>query len=94
MDVSFSPDGQSIAVCSSVNGHGFLRIDKTEDGSTLVSISNETSGLYSLDFSPDGQQIAVSGFDGMVRVYRVSDGHLLLEFPAAPLDAPVANLAP
>jgi WD40 repeat protein len=94
MDVSFSPDGQSIAVCSSVDGHGFLRIDKTEDGSTLVSIPSDSSGLYSLDFSPNGQQIAVGGFDGWVRVYAVTDGQLLLEFPAAPLNEPASTSTP
>ena len=86
MDVSFSPDGQHIAVCSSVNGKGVLQSYKTEDGSTVYTVPSATSGLYALDYSPDGQRIAVSGFDGMIRLYQASDGKTLLEFPSAPLE--------
>lgn len=86
MDVSFSPDGQHIAVCSSVNGKGVLQSYKTEDGSTVYTVPSTTSGLYALDYSPDGQRIAVSGFDGMIRLYQASDGKTLLEFPSAPLE--------
>ena len=71
MDVSFSPDGQHIAVCSSVNGKVSFQSYKTEDGSTVYTVPSATSGLYALDYSPDGQRIAVSGFDGMIDFIRL-----------------------
>ena len=85
MDVKFSPDGSTIAACSSIDGRGHWQLYQTEDGKSLVKVDVEQSGLYSLDYSPDGTQLAVAGFDGIVRLYSTSDGKLLREFDAAPL---------
>lgn len=92
-DVAFNKAGDRLAVCSSLDGHGRLRVHGTEDGSTVIDVQVSESGLYAIDFSPDGSVVATAGFDGIVRVFRTSDGSSVAQFPAIPVSSPSNNPA-
>jgi WD40 repeat protein len=81
---AYSPDGNRIAVGSSSNGRGELRVFENADGKEVWKA--ETQPLYTLDFSPDGSTIAAAGFDGKVNRFQAADGKLLGEFVPVPLE--------
>lgn len=81
-DITFNSDGSAIAAGSSIDGHGQVRIYKTEDATILQDIDIPESGIFALDFSSDNQTLVVGGFDGKVRVLSVADGKLLKTFSA------------
>ena len=83
-DVTFDASGERIAVCSSLDGHGRIRVHATADGATQLDVAVPESGLYSLDFAPDGSWVVTAGFDGRVRIFRTADGQTLAQFPATP----------
>ncbi len=43
------------------------------------------SEIYSVAFSPDGQQIAAGGSDGMVRLFNATNGAVIKEFLSVPV---------
>ncbi len=43
------------------------------------------AGIYAVDFHPDGEQVAVAGGDGVIRVLDAKDGALRQAFLAAPV---------
>jgi WD40 repeat protein/DNA-binding SARP family transcriptional activator len=68
-DLAFAPDGQSIAVASSIGLSLF-------DTATLREIWRQKNEAVMLGviFSPDGAWLATGGEDGHVRVWRAADG--------------------
>ena len=75
--ISFSPDGQYLAIGSDFDSSIILM--RISDGSvlSLMQLSRGVYGLTSLAFSPDGQTIAVGGDDNTVSIFKISDGTLL-----------------
>ncbi len=80
--LAFSPDGQILA-----SGEDIVQVWRVSDGELLHTLPGalvdglDDHGFSSLTFSPDGQVLALgaSGSAGMsVRLWRVSDGELLL----------------
>ena len=65
---AFSPDGQTIAVASTL---GIYLYDASLGGGRLIE---HTSAVRSVAFSPDGQTLAAGSLDGRVRLWRVADG--------------------
>src|SRR5262249_51449948 len=63
----FSPDGANIAVGSSLDGKGEVRIYQTADGKRIATFEGERGGVYTVAFRPDGKAVASAGFDGVVR---------------------------
>jgi WD40 repeat protein len=51
----------------------------------VVKLEGEPGPVYAVAFRPDDQQVAVGGFDGMVRLYDAMNGKLVKEFVAVPL---------
>jgi WD40 repeat protein/mono/diheme cytochrome c family protein len=51
----------------------------------LVKLGGEPGPVYAVAFRPDDRQVAVGGFDGMVRQYDALTGKLVKEFVAVPL---------
>ena len=83
LSLAFAPDGSKLAssgfdgtakVWSVGDGHllqlfsGHSYFNPTNEEDTIINT------VYSVDFSPDGALVASSGADGMVRLWRVSDG--------------------
>jgi len=62
--VSFSPDGQTIAI---VGADGIVQVWDTS-GRLLETLEGHSASVLSVSFSPDGQTIAIAGDDGTVEV--------------------------
>ena len=77
---TFNHDGSRIAAGSSSDGQGEVRVYNAADGAVIWKASISAGGIYSVDFSPDGATVAAAGFDGDVRLYSATDGHLLKQF--------------
>ena len=71
-DIAWTPDGNRLAVASSVGV--FLY-----DASTLEEVRYipTDAPVRSIAFAPDGQTLASGSRDGTVRLWRVADGTLL-----------------
>lgn len=78
--VSFSPDGQTIMVCSSVNN---IQLFDSEGNPKwdfdLPDLINFEEGSWTAAFSPDGTKILTSSFENTARLWDL-DGMLIKEF--------------
>jgi WD40 repeat protein len=57
----------------------------TEDPAKIVDIPGLTAPVFAVSFRPDELQVAVSGFDGMIRLCNAETGVVENTFPAAPV---------
>ena len=57
----------------------------TEDAAKFVDIPDVTSPVFAVSFRPDEMQVAVSGFDGIVKLCNAETGAVEKTFPAVPL---------
>ncbi|MGE0608450.1 MAG: WD40 repeat domain-containing protein [Pirellulales bacterium] len=87
----FTADGNRLAVGSSSDGTGQVRVYNTDDAKLISQAEGEPGPIYALSFNPAGTQLAAGGFDGQVRLYEVETGKLLKEFAAAPVTPAVAG---
>lgn len=85
--LAFSPDGRALAAAEVNGGIGMndqwlapggvvttIRLRRLPDGLTLRELRGNTDLVWSVAFSPDGQQIASGGRDNSIRIWRVADG--------------------
>ena len=94
-DTRFSNSGKYLAAVSSFNGKGQFKAYDVSSGKKLASVNHESGGWFALDFfgSPsltaqsDAEKtlVALSGFDGVVRIYDLS-GKPILKFDSVPRD--------
>jgi WD40 repeat protein/mono/diheme cytochrome c family protein len=83
-DVAFSPDGEKIAVGSSSDGAGEVRIDDVATAKPLHKFTGQ-GPVFCVAFSSDGKRLASGGFAGLVRIHDVASGQLIKEFNPAPV---------
>jgi WD40 repeat protein len=76
----FSADGSLLAVGSSLNGRGEVRVYQVNDGKRVATFEGQQGGVYAVKFHPDGKQVASAGFDGIVRLNDPQTGKLIKEF--------------
>ncbi len=89
--IAFRADGLVFAVGSSLDGKGEVRLFQTEDGKELAKIEAGLAGIYTIAFKPDSKEMAISGFDGMVRIYDPATGKPIRQFMSVPIStSPVA----
>ncbi len=84
-DLDFSASGNKFVVGSSTAVAGAARVYMTEDPAKVVDIPGLTSPVFAVSFRPDELQVAVSGFDGIIRLCNAETGAVENSFPAAPL---------
>lgn len=84
-DAIFSPDGALVAAVSSDDGLGEARLYDADSGEEKGRFSTEAGGLFAAAFSPSGDRLAVSGFEGQVYILGVPDGEALNSFAIGPI---------
>lgn len=75
-DVTYSPDGKTVAAASSL-GISIRQADTLEE---ISFIDSEGIYIYSVDFSRDGKYIAAGLADKTARIWNISDGSLVQTF--------------
>jgi len=81
----FSPDMTKVAIGSSSDGRGEVRLLNEADGKTVRKFADQFGAVYSLAWRPDGKLLAVGGFDGKVRFFDPEAGMMVKEFVPVPL---------
>ena len=91
-DVDLSPSGNKFVVGASTAVAGAARIYLTEDPTKIVDVPGLTGPVFAVSFRPDELQVAVSGFDGLIRLCNAETGAVEQTFPAVPVtpSTPVA----
>jgi WD40 repeat protein len=84
-DLDVSTSGNKFIVGASTAVAGTARVYLTEDPAKIVDIPGLTTPVFAVSFRPDELQVAVSGFDGMIRLCNAETGAVENTFPAAPL---------
>jgi WD40 repeat protein len=89
--MGLSPDGKFVAsvgtsyVNANMSYYDNLEIINTSDHvlqwSRQADSSPNMGGINIIEFSPDGTVVASGGYDSRVRLWRVSDGELLVALP-------------
>jgi photosystem II stability/assembly factor-like uncharacterized protein len=70
-DVTFSPDGSTLASASS---DATVRLWDPATGETLHVLRGHTSTVWRVEFSPDGKMLASASWDGTVKLWDVGTG--------------------
>lgn len=83
----FNADGSLLAVGSSLNGRGEVRVYHAGDGKRVSTCEGQHGAVYTVKFHPDGRQVASAGFDGVVRLSDPQTGKLIKEFLPIPTAA-------
>lgn len=93
-DLDISASGNSFVCGSSTAVAGAARIYNTEDPARFVDLAGITGPAFAVSFRPDEKQVAVSGFDGIIRLYHAETGQPERSFPAVPVEQIAATLLP
>ncbi len=81
--VAFSPDGKHVAAAGGSPGEfGHLQVWNVESHALEHEYTLGSDSLYGLGYSPDGRMLAVGGAEKIVRLVRIADGEVLLDFRA------------
>ncbi len=88
LDLSFSPDGKSIAIATAFYD---LSVYDVETGKRTIDCKGNKAGVYTAVFHPQRKELATGGFDGKVRIYDSDSGRLLKEFVPVPLEGEPAS---
>jgi WD40 repeat protein/mono/diheme cytochrome c family protein len=87
----FNADGSLLAVGSSLNGRGEVRVYQVSDGKRVSTFENQHGAVYAVSYHPDGKQVASAGFDGVVRLSDPQTGKLIKDF--LPIPPPASKVA-
>lgn len=92
-DLDISKSGSRFVVGSSTAVMGAARVYLVADPAKVVDLQGLTSPVFAVSFRPDEAQVAVGGFDGMIRLFNSESGQLESSFPAATVTAAPAVTA-
>jgi WD40 repeat protein len=93
-DIDFSTSGNLFVCGSSTAVGGAARVYFTEDPAKWVDLPGISGPCFAVAFRPDEKQVAISGFDGIVRLHHAETGQPERSFSAAPRGALTASSAP
>jgi WD40 repeat protein len=74
--VCFNHDGSLGFAGSSLDGKGEVKAFRIDNGKDLWKVAMPETGVYALACSPDGKTLAVSGFDGKIRLLSTASGEV------------------
>ena len=83
--VCFSPKGNLGFSGSSLDGKGEIICFEIDTGKELWRKKVSDSAIYSLASSPDGKTLASGGYDGYIRLHKVSSGEVFKKFASVPI---------
>jgi len=83
--LAFDGTGARFAATSSLDGKGEVRIYDTDADKKKFVCEKIAGAVYAVSWSPKGDRIASSGFDGTVWIHNAADGKLITQFVAVPL---------
>ena len=72
-DISFSPDGQTLASGGSDNT---IYLWEVSTGNLIRTFVGHTDAVRSVSFSPDGQLIASASYDNTIRLWAITGRHI------------------
>jgi len=72
--------GRIFAAEYSPDGQGEVRAYQESDGAQVSRFNTDHGAVYCLAVRANGQEAAVAGFDGTVRIYKIADGSLIKAF--------------
>jgi WD40 repeat protein len=75
-DLAYSPDGRWLATVSDESPD--VALWEFATGRQLRRFTSGQAGLVAVAFAPDGQRLAALGADGMIKVWAVATGRVLL----------------
>lgn len=87
-DLDFSTSGDKFVCGSSTALGGAARVYTTADPAKIVDLPEITTPVYAVSFRPDEQQVAVSGFDGIIRLFNANTGQLEQQIVSVPVTRP------
>ena len=70
--VCFNPAGNLCFAGSSLDGRGEVRCFEVDSGKQLWSREFPQNPIYAVSSSPDGSESAVGGYDGVLRLLKIS----------------------
>ena len=89
--VRFNHDGSLGFAGSSLDGKGEVKAFQIDSGKDLWKVSFPETGVYALACTPDGKTLAVSGFDGKVRLLSTISGEIRKTFIPVLIEKPSAD---
>ncbi len=89
--VQFNADGNRFVIGSSTATAGTARIYDTEAGTLLHELKGITSPVYAVAYRPDGLEVAIAGFDGIIRFYSPETGEQIRELVPVTITPAVAK---
>ena len=89
--VRFNHDGSLGFAGSSLDGRGEVKAFQIDSGKDLWKVSFPETGVYALACTPDGKTLAVSGFDGKVRLLSTISGEIRKTFIPVLIEKPSAD---
>jgi WD40 repeat protein/serine/threonine protein kinase len=78
--VAFAPGGHLLATGSNDTAGGYLRLWDADSGQLLRTCDGHEDAVLSVAFSPDGQWLLSSSYDGTARLWDAATGRLLRTF--------------
>jgi WD40 repeat protein len=89
--LAFSPDGALFAAGART---GEVWVYKTAEPAPVLKLKTQEGSVHSLAWHPKGGQLAVSGYDGAVRLYEMPAGKEIGKFVPVPLGKRTAKAGP
>jgi WD40 repeat protein len=84
-DLDLSKSGKRFVVGASTATSGSAMISSVDDPNAVVMLEAIPSPVYAVSFHPQETEVAVAGFDGVIRFFNAVDGKLIAERPAVTL---------